>query len=73
MGFKLNKNYLSLKGEQFLKFHRINNVRNTNSGKENCRKCYGKGYCERTVVIGSIVTNVRDSCLHCRGTGKTNR
>lgn len=44
-----------------------------NKQKITCSKCRGNGYNTRTVVIGTIVTQVRDSCYRCRGTGKVDK
>jgi DnaJ-class molecular chaperone len=43
------------------------------SEKKTCHRCSGKGYNMRTVVIGTVVTMVRDSCYTCRGTGKVDK
>lgn len=40
------------------------------SEKKVCYSCNGRGYKMRTVVIGTVVTQMRDSCTSCRGTGK---
>ena len=43
------------------------------SEKKTCYRCGGVGSTPRTVVIGTIVTIVRDMCITCRGSGKVDK